>query len=223
MKTDYLPAWATLAETTAWLEARTGEPWPLARVIESGLMPWVWLAPDPSGGPQDPLMVHVFEGRGEGYLAPMVFAGDTYRLAVARDCVLSMTRTPSGRVFKINPPPTIPIEELRFKAEQIRAMAERLAEPQQVTSEPPAREVRAAGDWVPMAQEIAREHIASIKGRWYPSQKLIAEHVAEELLKREVRSVTGTPLSAGYIARYALKGITSGTSMRRSIARNHDK
>lgn len=133
--TDYLPNIATLAEATAWLEARTGEPWPLARVIESGLRPWVWLNPDPSGGPQDPLMVHVFEGRSEGYLAPVVFLGDTYRLATARDGVLSMTRTPSGRVFKITPPPTIPIEELRFKGDEIRELAERLAERQQATSE----------------------------------------------------------------------------------------
>ncbi|HRH15194.1 MAG TPA: hypothetical protein PK225_12685, partial [Azonexus sp.] len=88
--TDYLPKLATIEQACAWLNERTGKDWSLARLLEYGLMPWVWLEHAP-GYPA------IFGDRLEGYLAPMAFGGDTQRLAAGgTDALITMTRTGDG-------------------------------------------------------------------------------------------------------------------------------
>lgn len=118
MTTDYLPAWATLAEASQWLEARTGEQWPLPRLIEAGALPHIWLEPDAQPNPA--VLAAVFDGRHEGFIAPLVFAGDTHRLAIDRSGAMSMTRTPSGKLVRFEPSIPFAINELRFKVEDVR-------------------------------------------------------------------------------------------------------
>ena len=122
--TDYLPKLATIEQACAWLNERTGKDWSLARLLEYGLMPWVWLEHAP-GYPA------IFGDRLEGYLAPMVFGGDTQRLAAGgTDALITMTRTGDGALMRINPGIPAPLSELRFKREDIEALAARSGTPE---------------------------------------------------------------------------------------------
>ena len=85
-----LPAWATAQEAAEWLRAETSEPWPLTRLVETGAMPHVWLAPE---GVSPAVFAAVFDGRHEGLLAPLVFAVDTHRISIVRTGGISMTVT----------------------------------------------------------------------------------------------------------------------------------
>ena len=77
MASDFLPKRASVEDACQWLHARTSERWTLARILESGVMPWFWLDYKP-GYPE------AFGSRTEGYLAPMVFQGDVERLSGGR-------------------------------------------------------------------------------------------------------------------------------------------
>ncbi len=122
--TDYLPKLATIEQACVWLNERTGKDWSLARLLEYGLMPWVWLEHAP-GYPA------IFGDRLEGYLAPMVFGGDTNRLAAGgTDALITMTRTGDGALMRINPGIPAPLSELRFKREDIEALAARSGTPE---------------------------------------------------------------------------------------------
>ncbi len=118
----YLPKWATLDEASAWLEDVTGERWPLPRLLESGLMPSVWLAPGPAVF-QPEVMRQVFEGRTGGYLAPLVFCGDTTRLAADRTGCLTMTRSAAGAIVRFTPGIDFTAADIRFAAEALKETA----------------------------------------------------------------------------------------------------
>lgn len=123
MTNDYLPKHATTTQACEWLKARSGDNWTLARLIEHGLMPWFWFDYKP-GWPA------VFGNRVEGYLAPMVFAGDTQRLeADGTDALVNMTRTHNGVIVKIEPGISVSIAELRFKREDVQALSKATVEP----------------------------------------------------------------------------------------------
>ena len=115
----YLPEWATAQEAAEWLQAETGERWPLPRLIESGLMPHVWLTPDNANSA---VLSAVFDGRYEGFLAPLVFAGDTGRLCVDRTGAVSMTRSPTGELVRFTPPVPFTTDDLRFNAKDVRQL-----------------------------------------------------------------------------------------------------
>lgn len=125
---DYLPDWATLDEASAWLQARTGGAWPLSRLIEAGLTPHVWLEPNGENLQNAAVFEKVFDRRPEGFLAPMVFAGDTHRLAIDRSVTLSMTRTPRGDLVRFTPPASADLVQLRFAATDVRGLAATPAE-----------------------------------------------------------------------------------------------
>lgn len=118
---DYLPRWATPGEAQAWLEAATNEAWPLPRIVEGARM-YVLLDPPPGLRRDDPVMTRVFEGRREGRMAEIVFGGDAARIAAARTVSVSMTRTPSGELVELHPPLLLAIDELRFAADDLRAL-----------------------------------------------------------------------------------------------------
>lgn len=130
MNESYLPQHATLDETCEWLRNTTGQSWTLPRLLESGLMPWFWL--DYTNG-----WPAIFGNRVEGYLAPVLFAGDTQRLAADRQNLLvNMTRTHDGKIIKIGPPAlSAPVAEIRFVRADIEQLAKDIcAQPSQAAS-----------------------------------------------------------------------------------------
>lgn len=141
---DYLPEWATFDEAAAWLQERTGEAWPLPRLVEKGLTPHVWVTPDREAASNETLMRRLFCGRHEGFLAEMIFGSDARRLAVERGAVLSLTRTPSGEIVRFTPPVEVELSELRFEASAVRGLV-----PPDVSA-PPAAPTRAE-KWTPEA------------------------------------------------------------------------
>lgn len=101
---------------------QTGQKWTLARLLESGLMPWFWI------DYKADVPAVIFNGRIEGYLAPVVFAGDTQRLAAdGSDALVNITRTAGGVLMKVEPAMRMPLSELRFKSEDLQSLADRLA------------------------------------------------------------------------------------------------
>ncbi len=170
-KQPYLPTWATAQEAAEWLQAETGEPWPLPRLIESGLVPHIWLAPE--GQPAAGTLAGVFDGRHEGFLAPLVFAGDTQRLSVDRTGALSMTRSPSGNLVRFTPPVQFDIGAIRFKGADLRANAvatERGAPVLAPAAEPPLGAAPPLEDWKMRVQAArvdtmpAQRHVLQRRG-----------------------------------------------------------
>lgn len=194
--TDYLPKLATIEEACGWLNSHTGKSWSLARMMEYGLMPWVWLDYMP-GYPA------IFGDRLEGYLAPMVFAGDTQRLEADRTAILTMTRTHDGELLKLSPGATFPLSEIRFKREDLEELAS------QSMSKSPSSQTAAGvtDDWKDAARAIAMEYIERHRKRdLFPSQPDVCEHVAKILRGKKMYGPQGTPLSAAYIQRNAIQG-----------------
>lgn len=110
-KPPYLPKWATAEEACSWLEGQTGEAWPLARLLESGLSPSVWLDYSPDA-PKE-----IFGDRTEGILVRMLFGGDKNRLEIDRTGLLTMTKLPDGRLFRATPGIPFDVAQLRYSAD----------------------------------------------------------------------------------------------------------
>lgn len=123
MNSDYLPQLATLAEACEWLQACTGQPWPLVRLLEAPIQPHIWLKPDAQEPPNAAVMKRLFDGRHRGFLAPVAFADDTRGLAIERRGELSLTVGPTDEVFRFTPPVPFELDELRYKAEDLRRLA----------------------------------------------------------------------------------------------------
>jgi hypothetical protein len=123
MTADYLPKHASDIEACDWLKVQTGENWTLARLLENGLMPWFWLDYKPD-------YPAIFGDHIEGYLAPMVFTGDTQRLeADGSHALVNLTHTHDGVVMKVEPSITVSIKELKFKREDLQALSSTLKKP----------------------------------------------------------------------------------------------
>ncbi|GAB1394473.1 hypothetical protein MASR1M60_26370 [Rhodocyclaceae bacterium] len=119
MNTEYLPKSASIEVACKWLHEQTNSDWTLARLLECGLMPWVWLdySPDAPAG--------IFGDRAEGYFAPIIFAGDTHRLEMyGDDVVVTWTETHDGTLFRATPGMRFSISELRFVREDLQQLAE---------------------------------------------------------------------------------------------------
>lgn len=219
MTTNYLPAWATLAEASQWLETRTGEPWPLPRLIEAGAMPHIWLTPDADDPPNSAVMAQVFNGRHEGFIAPLIFAGDTHRLAIDRSGAMSMTRSPSGELVRFTPGIPFVIEEVRFKAEHVRRS---MAGPTQ-SAEPVAPAEREEPKWKGLARDEARRIRKERESKGlFPSLDDLGEEVAREFRTRGIVGPNGHPLKGNTIKRQALQGhgITNDAAkLRRTLSK----
>lgn len=201
MTSPYLPKVATLEQAQAWLEHETGQQWPLARLIEeTGIMPWVWL--DYSLGQPE-----IFAGRLEGFLAPMLFAGDTQRLAAgAEDVVLTMTETPDGRLVQMAGM-RCTLSQVRFMADDLRENARIANKPAAATASEETPPLRATHEWKGAAQAIALEYLTKHKAQdLHPSQNDVAEHVAKEMRAAKIYGPQGKPLTAGTIQREAIQG-----------------
>lgn len=205
---SYLPRHATVTQACEWLESQTNEPWALPRLLENGLMPWFWLDYTP-GWPD------VFGERHEGYLAPMVFTGDTLRLeADASAALVTMTRTHTGTPMKLAPGMRVALEDLRFKREDIQALADTFMpsdggasdEPDEVEGSRDEPEEKNPSSWQVQARAIADELDAlDAACGAYDSVTNISDRVAAEMRRREIKGPRGW-VSGATVRREALQG-----------------
>lgn len=120
----YLPKQATIEQSCDWLQAKTGEAWVLARLLESGAVPSFWL----DYSPDWPTIV--FGGRKEGYLASMPFAGDTERLATeGNDALVTMFYSHDGELIAPTPGLRVALADLRFSREDVENLVPAASRP----------------------------------------------------------------------------------------------
>jgi len=116
--TDYLPKDATSEQACDWLQAKTGQTWILPRLLECHLTPYFWLDYKP-GYPA------IYSDRFEGYQTRMMFQGDLCRLeSDGNTALVTMFAAHDGSPVKIEPGLRVPLSELRFKRDEIKATAE---------------------------------------------------------------------------------------------------
>jgi len=121
MSTPDLPFRATTLEACAWLAQQTASPWTLARLLEHGITPWVWLD-------YDPAHAALFGDANGGYAAPVFFEGDIARLAAGSEDVL-ITMTKDAYKIPVHlPAPGFrrPLEALRFQKKDLEKLAGKL-------------------------------------------------------------------------------------------------
>ena len=128
MTTTDLPFRATTAQACGWLEQQTASSWTLARLIENGLTPYVWLD-------YDGAYPELFGDANGGYAAPVFFEGDTRRLAAGSDDVLITMTKDAYKIVATLPPPGFrrPLDALLFQKKDLERLAAQLkrdAQPQ---------------------------------------------------------------------------------------------
>ncbi len=132
---DYLPKDATIEEACNWLQAKTGQTWVLARLLECHLTPHFWLDYKP-GYPA------IYGNKIEGYQTRMMFQGDLCRLESDRgDALVNIFTAHDGTLVKVQPALRVPLSELKFKRESVERVAEiinKAARPQAATPAPVA-------------------------------------------------------------------------------------
>ena len=166
---DYLPKDATIEEACNWLQAKTGQTWALARLLECHLRPHFWLDYKP-GYPA------IYGDRIEGYQTRMMFQGDLCRLESDRgDALVNMFTAHDGTLVKVQPALRVPLSELKFKRESVERVAEiinKAAQPQAATPAP-----------------VANETPAERRARWLDmfeaEEKLVKRGALQRLAKRE--------------------------------------
>ncbi len=166
---DYLPKDATIEEACNWLQAKTGQTWALARLLECHLRPHFWLDYKP-GYPA------IYGDRIEGYQTRMMFQGDLCRLESDRgDALVNIFTAHDGTLVKVQPALRVPLSELKFKRESVERVAEiinKAAQPQAATPAP-----------------VANETPAERRARWLDmfeaEEKLVKRGALQRLAKRE--------------------------------------
>lgn len=131
-----LPFRATTEQACDWLAASTGTPWTLARLLEAGLTPYVWLD-------YDAARADLFGDANGGYAAPIFFEGDIARLAAgSEDVLITITKD----VYRL--PVTLPapgfrraLHELRFLKKEVERLPAKLA---RAAAPPPEQEAAPA-------------------------------------------------------------------------------
>ena len=122
MTITILPYRATLEQACDWLAAQTGSPWTLARLIEHGLTPYVWLD-------YDAAYPELFGEANGGYAAPIFYEGDTARLAAGSDDVLITMTKDAYKIVTRLPEPGFrrALHELRFQKKDVEKLVKTLA------------------------------------------------------------------------------------------------
>ncbi|MET3134494.1 hypothetical protein AAKU55_004794 [Oxalobacteraceae bacterium GrIS 1.11] len=133
MTSPALPNRATTDETCQWLAGQTGTPWNLARLLEHGVTPYVWLVYSHD-------YAELFAEGITAYAAPVVFIEDTQRLAAgSEDVLIRFTRDSDRIAIQLKPPGLrMPLDALRFFQRDIARLAEELLNPKVVVAAPPA-------------------------------------------------------------------------------------
>jgi hypothetical protein len=117
-----LPFRATTAQACDWLVQQTGSPWTLARLIENGLTPYVWLD-------YDAAYPALFGDANGGFAAPIFLEGDLTRLAAGSDDVLITITKDAYKIVTTLKPPGFrrDLHELRFLKKEVERLAHKLA------------------------------------------------------------------------------------------------
>lgn len=141
MSTTDLPFRATTAEACAWLALRTASPWTLARLLEHGLTPYVWLD-------YDPAYPELFGDANGGYAAPIFFEGDIARLAGGSDDVLMTMTKDAYKIVARLPEPGFrrPLDHLRFQKKDLERLAGKLKHEAEAAVASAARPAPAASE-----------------------------------------------------------------------------
>ena len=131
MRIIELPFRATTIQACDWLTQQTDTPWTLARMIENGLIPYVWLDFDAD-------YPALFGEANGGYAAPIFFEGDTRRLAAGSEDVLITITKDVYRIVTHLPAPGFrrELQALRFLKKDLERLVGKLkreAEPKPVT------------------------------------------------------------------------------------------
>lgn len=140
MTITVLPYRATLEQACDWLEANTGSPWTLARLIEHEVTPYVWLDYDAN-------YPALFGDANGGYAAPIFYEGDTARLAAgSEDVLITMTKDAYKIVARL-PEPGFrrQLHELRFQKKDLEKLVKLLKRAAQPQPEPKAAAESTAG------------------------------------------------------------------------------
>ena len=121
MTSTQLPFRATTDEACAWLARQTSSPWTLARLLEHGVTPYVWLDYD-AAHPE------LFGDANGGYLAPIFYEGDIARLAAGGEGVLITVTKDAYKLFARLPEPGFrrPLADLRFQKKELERLAGKL-------------------------------------------------------------------------------------------------
>jgi hypothetical protein len=145
MSITELPFRATTDEACAWLAQQTGSPWTLARLLEHGLTPYVWLD-------YDAAYPDLFGDANGGYAAPIFFEGDIARLAEGSEDVLITLTKDAYKIVTRLPEPGFrrPLDQLRFQKKDLEKLAGRLkheaqAAARQLEAKPAAAKESLAG------------------------------------------------------------------------------
>ena len=117
MTITILPFRATLEQACDWLEQELASPWTLARLIEHGITPWVWLD-------YDAAYPDLFGDANGGYAAPIFFEGDTARLAAGSEDVLITITKDAYKIVTTLPAPGFrrELHELRFLKKELEKL-----------------------------------------------------------------------------------------------------
>lgn len=144
---DDLPFRATTDEACAWLARQTASPWTLARLLEHGVTPYVWLD-------YDPAFPDLFGDANGGYAAPIFFEADTARLAAGSDDVLITMTKDAYKIVATLPEPgwRRPLSDLRFQKKDLERLAGAVNNPPPPVQAAPARESQAG---IPKAEVLA--------------------------------------------------------------------
>jgi hypothetical protein len=141
MSTIDLPFRATAIEACAWLSHRTGSQWTLARLLEHGLTPYVWLD-------YDAACPELFGDANGGYAAPIFFEDDIARLAAGSEDVLITLTKDAYRIVARLPEPGFrrPLDQLRFQKKDLERLAGKLKHEAQAAAQKPAAKAPAASE-----------------------------------------------------------------------------
>jgi len=133
MGTLELPFRATTATACAWLAEQTGSDWTLARLLESGLIPVVWLD-------YDPAFPELFGDANGGYAAPVFFQDDIARLiGGSRDVVNTFTKDAYQLPARLAAPGfRRELDALRFPKKELERLAAKLRHAAQPAPQKPA-------------------------------------------------------------------------------------
>ena len=120
-----LPYRATTLEACAWLAEQTGTPWTLARLLEQGGAPYVWLDYSEE-------WAELFQDGVTRYAAPVVFIGDKQHLASgAGDVWLRFTRDSGNLAIELKAPGLrVPLDGLHFQERDLLRLLKELQQPQ---------------------------------------------------------------------------------------------
>ena len=120
-----LPYRATALDACAWLAQQTGTPWTLARLLEQGGLPYVWLD-------YSEAWAELFHDGVTRYAAPVVFIEDKQHLASgAGDVWLRFTRDSSNIAIELKAPGLrVPLDGLHFQERDLLRLLKELQPPQ---------------------------------------------------------------------------------------------